>query len=166
MAFAWRPARAGDLAAITAIAAAVHPGYPEGEAVFAERLSLFPEGCRILADDAPAGYLLSHPWVFGEPPKLDSLLGALPERPSTYYVHDLGLLVQARGRGHAGTAIRDVIAMARRLGLATVSLVAVNDTTGFWRRFGFRLHDDPGLAAWLRSYDEDAAYMVLSLDQG
>ena len=148
-----------------AIAAAVHPGYPEDETVFVERLRLFPEGCRILAGAVPVGYLLSRPWTFGELPKLNSLLGALPERPSTYYVHDLALLAQARGRGHAETAIRDVIAIARQLGLATVSLVAVNGTTGFWRRFGFSVQDDSGLTAGLRSYDEEAAYMVLGLDQ-
>ena len=129
-------------------------------------MKIFPDGCRILADALPVVYLLSHPWTFGEPPKLNSLLGALPERPSTYYIHDLALLPEARGRGHAEMAIRDVIVIARRLGLESVSLVAVNDTTGFWRRVGFRVHDDPGLAARLRSYDEQAAYMVLGLDQG
>jgi hypothetical protein len=37
-----------DIPGLMAIAAVVHSSYPENEAVFAERLSLFPVGCRRL----------------------------------------------------------------------------------------------------------------------
>ncbi len=162
MAPAWRPAEMRHLAAIAAVAAAVHPAHPEGDDVFAERLRLYPEGCRVLAGDAVGGYVLSHPWVLGRPPALDTLLGTLPARPDTYYVHDLALLPGLRRQGHAAAAVRHMIRLARRLALPTLSLVAVNGTDAFWRRFGFAPHENPALAAKLAGYG-DAAYMVLDL---
>jgi GNAT superfamily N-acetyltransferase len=44
----WRPMAATDLPAVMTVAAKVHPDYPEGEAVFAERLTLHPAGCLCL----------------------------------------------------------------------------------------------------------------------
>ena len=38
-----------DVAGLMSIAAVAHPNYPETEAVFSERLFLFPAGCRALA---------------------------------------------------------------------------------------------------------------------
>ena len=46
----WRPMVEGDVAAMIAVADAVHPAYPEDAAVFAERLHLFPKGGAVLAD--------------------------------------------------------------------------------------------------------------------
>src|SRR5919202_5646322 len=94
---AWRPAAVEDVAGISAVAAAVHPSHPERDAVFAERLRLFPDGCRVLADGGRGGDLLSHPWLLGRPPALDTLIHALPARPDTYYIHDLALRPERRG---------------------------------------------------------------------
>lgn len=48
----WRSARASDLMAISAIAARIHPDLPESPDVFAEKMRLYPDGCRVLiADD-------------------------------------------------------------------------------------------------------------------
>ncbi len=47
----WRNMRAADLARVERIAAEVHPGFPEGPEVLAERLALCPGGCLVL--DAP-----------------------------------------------------------------------------------------------------------------
>ena len=149
-----------DVAGISAVAAAVHPCHPERDAVFAERLRLFPQGCRVLAQRGVGGYLLSHPWVLGRPPALDTLIHALPARPDTFYVHDLALLPELRGCGHAGAAVRHAVRLARRLALPTLSLTAVSGTEAFWRRFGFEPHDGPALAAALAGYGGGAAYMV------
>ncbi|MGY3440015.1 hypothetical protein ACVW17_000016 [Bradyrhizobium sp. USDA 4473] len=59
----WRPARACDLAAISAIAARIHPdlfGRPEA---FAEKIRLCTDGARVLAaEEAIVGYGLAYPW--------------------------------------------------------------------------------------------------------
>lgn len=129
--------RDSDLESIDSIADRVHPTLPESPAVFRERLHLSPRGCRVL-DSGPglAGYLVSHPWD-GPPPALDTLLGALPTRPSTWYIHDIALLPEARGQGHATAAIAWAESCARESGLASLSLVAVGESPRFWRAQGF-----------------------------
>src|SRR3546814_10434423 len=70
------------------------------------------------------GYVISHPAVFGQPPKLNRLLGAIPAQADCYYIHDLALAPAARGSG----ATRDIVArigtVAARLGYARIGLVA------------------------------------------
>ena len=41
----WRPMTTTDTASVSAIADRVHASYPEDDAVFLERLRLYPEGC-------------------------------------------------------------------------------------------------------------------------
>jgi ribosomal protein S18 acetylase RimI-like enzyme len=160
----WRPMRPDDLAAVEAIADRVHEAYPEDPAVFAERLRLWPEGCWIYErGDAPMAYVLSHPGSAFAPPPLNSLLGALPDRPTTYYIHDLALLPETRGQGAGSAVVAHLLDSARHAGCPELSLVAVNGSTGFWARHGFAPVDVPALAEKLKSYDEDACYMVRPL---
>jgi ribosomal protein S18 acetylase RimI-like enzyme len=156
---------AADLPAVMAVAAQVHPDYPEGEAVFAERLALHSAGCLLLAGgEGLAGYVLSHPWRLGQVPALDSLLDALPEPAEAYYIHDLALLPAARGGGAASACVDRLTAHARAGGFARMALVAVGSSAGFWRRHGFREAHDEALARKLASYDDAARYMVRHLD--
>lgn len=155
-----------DLPAVMAIAAVVHPDYPEDEAVFAERLRLAPEGCHVLAgeDGALRGYLVSHPWPAGTVPALNSLLGGIPQGVASWYLHDLALLPAGRGSGAAGTIVAAIARHAAETGHTSLALVAVNDSTGFWRRQGFREVHDPALDRKLASYDDAARYMRRELN--
>ena len=150
-----------DLPAVMAIAAVVHPDYPEDEAVFAERLRLAPQGCHVLAgkDGALQGYLVSHPWPAGTVPVLNSLLGEIPQGVSNWYLHDLALLPSGRGSGAAGAIVAEIARHAAATGHASLALVAVNASTGFWQRQGFREVHDPALDRKLASYDDAARYM-------
>ena len=149
--------READLPAVSAIAAAVHPGYPESDAVFAERLRLAPETCLLLevAGEA-AGYVLAHPWYRGRPPALDTLIGALPAAPEALYLHDIALLPAARGTGAGKEAVRRIAACAGGLPLA---LVAVGGASGFWEGQGFRRARDGAFDALPPGYGPDALYM-------
>ncbi len=152
---AWRPLRADDLPGVGAVADIVHPNYPEDDAVLLERLALYPAGCFAL--DRPtglAGYLLSHPWHDGAAPKLNRMLGAIPADAGTYYIHDLALHPAAQGTGAAGTIIRRLL--AETAAFPRHALVAVNGSSPFWSRFGFRPADGPDLT----SYGGEAVYMV------
>ncbi|WP_260987726.1 GNAT family N-acetyltransferase [Roseomonas gilardii] len=176
----WRSMEAADLAAVERVAAHVHPDYPEDEAVFAERLSLCPEGCLVLARPLgvplgvpwgdpwgdPCGYVVAHPWRLGQPPALNSLLGALPSATDTLYIHDIALLPACRGGGAAGRVLERLEDLARRRGLPSLSLVAVGGSPGFWLRRGFREQADEALRGKLRSYDDAAQYMVKDLATG
>ncbi|HWL04395.1 MAG TPA: GNAT family N-acetyltransferase [Xanthobacteraceae bacterium] len=160
----WRPMAAADLPAVMEIAGKVHPGYPEDEAVFAERLRLCPRGC-LVAESAGAAvaYAVSHPWHAHHPPKLNTLLGALPAAPQTFYIHDIALLPAARGTGLGRAIVAQLADVARGGGLPNLSLVAVNGSVPFWRRQGFVIDDAPALRESLRSYGGDAAFMTRNL---
>jgi len=152
-----------DLPRVMDVATAVHPSFPEAPAVFAERLRLYPRGCQVLTRDAAiVGYVVSHPWS-GAPPALDTLLGRLPQQPSTYYIHDLALMPESRGNGVADTVVAALIAHARQNKFATVTLVAVNNSQRFWRKHGFEIVNDGAMAAKIESYGADARIMRAAL---
>lgn len=160
----WRPLTPSDLPAVEAIAASVHPDFFEEPAIFAERQALYPAGTWLLeVDNTPAGYMLSHPWRLGTLPALNSLLGTVPPDADTYYLHDLALLPLARGTGAAGAVVRILTGHAQKAGFATMSLVTVNGSRGFWEKQGFAARDVPALAEKLESYETAARYMVKPL---
>ena len=160
----WRAMTTLDLPAVEGIAALVHPGFPEDIEVFAERLALYPDGAWLLEiGGAPAGYFLTHPWAAGAMPKLNQLYGALPSGSQTYYLHDLALLPQARGRGAAAAIVEHAIKHATRSGFSSASLVAVSGSVPFWARQGFAPLLTPELREMLRGYEDAAQYMVRPL---
>lgn len=138
MAGFWRSMRAGDLAAVSAISDAVHGRYTEPVAVYAERLALWPKGCRVFEREGEiAGYLIAHPWHRDSPPKLGALLGAIPADTDTFYLHDIALLPASRGTGAGKMALDLVVGEARALGLAEVTLMAVGGADRYWAAQGF-----------------------------
>ncbi len=153
--------------ATCALSATIHQAYPEDDAVFAERLKLYPGGCHVYASaDKIAAYVVSHPWRAFDAPPLNSLLDAIPVTPSTYYIHDLALAPQARGTGAATWIVRKLAGHATAKGLTAMSLVAVNGSAGFWQRQGFVRADVPALTEKLRSYRDDGAqFMVRDLSR-
>ncbi len=160
----WRAMRPEDVPNVAAIAATIHPRFFEDAEVFAERQRLFPAGAMLLERHGlAAGYALSHPWRLGELPRLNSLLGAIPQDASTYYIHDLALLPEARGERAAGELVGSIEALARSLSFRSMSLVAVNGSRRFWERQGFEVVESSELSAKLGSYEESAVLMVKSL---
>ncbi|MEM9235026.1 MAG: GNAT family N-acetyltransferase [Pseudomonadota bacterium] len=163
-AFDWRPMEKADVPDVIQVAAQIHTDYPEADEIFMERQGLFPAGCLIFSHGgSTAGYLLSHPWHFAQPPELDTLLQDIPAAPTTYYIHDLALLPDARGTGAAHKAVEAACTIAVHESLATISLVAVGGSNPFWKAMGFADHAGPALTEKLKSYDEDAAFMVKRL---
>jgi GNAT superfamily N-acetyltransferase len=159
----WRPMRPDDIPAVYALSRRVHTDHPEREAVLAEKLTLFPAGCFVLEADGDGvrdqliGYAFSHPWARDSVPSLDTFLTALPDHPSTYFIHDVTLDDSARGHGHAAAIVPVLVDVARTQGLTHMMLVAVNGAEVFWGRFGFveigdaalrkAIHDRYGLRA-------------------
>lgn len=161
---AWRAMTAYDLEAVADIAGVVHPDFYESPEVLAERQQLYRNGCYLLEIGLkPAGYVLSHPWREGTLPALNEPLGAIPDNASTYYIHDLALLPVARRIGAASHIVAALVKHAEFGGFATMSLVAVNGSQGFWEKHGFAVADSPDLVAKLESYAPDARLMVRSL---
>lgn len=161
---AWRAMSGYDLDAVSEIAAKVHPGFFEADAVLAEKFELYRNGCYLLeVNEKPAGYVLSHPWRLGSLPALDTLLGAIPADADTFYIHDLALLPLTRGLGAAGQIVAALTKHAMAMDFATMSLVAVNGSVPFWEKQGFVVEDRPDLADKLAAYEAEARYMVKPL---
>jgi ribosomal protein S18 acetylase RimI-like enzyme len=156
----WRPARISDLGAIVAIAARIHPDLPERAEVFAEKMQLYPDGCRVLvADDTIAGYGLTHPWKLHQIPPLDRLLERLPQDADCLYVHDVAVLPEFRG-GVAREYVGGIAQLARASGIMALALVSVYATRPLWQHLGFGpVTADAALRAKLASYGEGATYM-------
>src|SRR5258708_5746286 len=96
----WRRMAQPDLPRVECVGDAVHPRYPEDAAIIPERLRLYPAGCLVLdGEQGITGYAVAHPWLFGQPPSLNTQLGHLPVRADTFYIHDLALMPTLRGAG-------------------------------------------------------------------
>ncbi len=154
----WRPMTGDDLDQVMAIAALVHPGYPEDRAVFADRLALFPAGCLMAQGDTPMGYGVAHPGLLGQPPALNTLLGRLPQGADCLYLHDVALLPMARGQGLAGRIVGHLDHLARDLGLGCLALTSVSGSFDLWRHLGFVPRPCPAIASY-----GDAHYMIRTI---
>ncbi|KAL8990147.1 MAG: hypothetical protein Q9177_001120 [Variospora cf. flavescens] len=158
---AWRQMSGNDIESLVRVAHLIHPGLPESDGVFAERVKLFPEGCLALVEgerDELYGYAISHPIRRRQPPALDSFLRAIASDADQYYIHDLAILPEARGRGLAQECINKLFGIAQRY--PTTSLVSVYDTAPFWGRFRFVPEEiDEGLKMKLLDYGDDATYL-------
>ena len=147
---------------VVRVASEAFPNHPEDRACFADRLRLYPSGCRVLAnaDGEVAGYLVAYPWRLDDAPALNARLDALPETPDVLYLHDLALAHAARGGGHAKRGVHLAVQTARDAGLEQIALIAVNDAAPFWARQGFETRHSTNLTRKLAGYGEDAVYMI------
>lgn len=161
--FQWRPMIASDLAAVHDLSAQIHPNFPERPEVLAEKFRLFPLGCFVLdtaPEELPRGYCFSHPWMFGPPPALDTLLQALPQAANAYFVHDLTVEASLRGRQFASMLMPRLFEAARVAATDRMMLVAVSGSAPFWIRIGFHRTDDEALQDATRAkYGADAVHM-------
>jgi len=115
--------------------------------------AMYKEGNNISA------YLLAHPWPREIPPKLHE------ECPITaslnLYLHDLALARESRGKGIANKLVKNLIDIAKAQGFNKILLVSVQNSGGFWSKFGFL--NKPN-AVICPSYGKNAQLMVLELD--
>lgn len=156
----WRRMIAGDLPAVDRLSVRLHPDYPERPEVLAEKFRLFPHGCFVLGGAAGiCGYCLSHPWTLGAPPPLDTAIGALPDAPDAYFIHDIALDSKARGKSLASSLVPTLMDTARGIGIGRMMLVAVGGSAPFWTRMGFRGMADELQAVAGALYGERAVLM-------
>jgi len=162
----WRQLTENDLPDLLKVQEEAYPHHQEQADIFRDRMRLYPQGCLGLDGrdgEGLAGYILSHPWTAEDPPELHSPLGALPEKPSTYYLHDLALLKSAHGKGLGARLVRHLTEHAGVCGFTTMSLIAVNRSAPFWERQGFRARLMPSLTKKLATYGDDAVFMTRDL---
>jgi GNAT superfamily N-acetyltransferase len=160
----WRLMTSLDLPLVEQVADVVHPAYPEAVGVFVERLRLYPLGCHVLdGEQGIQGYVISHPWRFGQPPALDTLLGRLPIAADTFYIHDIALLPEVQGYGFGNGAIRFLSDQAKVEGLDGLSLVSVSGSRPFWEKLGFVVIEQPAIRKRLLTYGSASCFMARAL---
>ena len=162
----WRSAEPDDLDTIMAIQSEVHTMLPERREVFAAKLELFAEGCRMLIHDGePVGYAVAHPWTLGHIPALDTII-SIPLSPDCLFLHDGALRRAARRHGAGRSYVAEMAETARKHRLASLALVSVYDSRQAWGSCGFHVEVLPGMLALLSPFGDTARYMTRSSYDG
>lgn len=134
----WRPMTLEDIPTVYLISLFLHSLYEHSE-VFQERMTLTVGSYVLLHQDRIVGYLISHPYTRDNYPDLNTLIHRIPENPDTWYIHDLAILPEFRGRGMVRPILTQVKELALSKGIKEMSLVSVYGTEKFWTKMGFRL---------------------------
>jgi ribosomal protein S18 acetylase RimI-like enzyme len=111
-----------------------------------------------------AGYLVSVPVPDYAPLALHATTLAPSGAPVALYLHDLAVLPTVRGHGVAEALIRAYLDALTQGELRCGCLTAVNASSGFWQRYGFRVTPLSGPAAeCLATYGQGAQFMMLDV---
>lgn len=156
-----------DLEAVLRVQAACYPAsMQEPREVVLSRMRAAPGSCAVAVDaEGVCGYLFAYPSRLGAVTPLDAPFEPAPDA-DTLYLHDLAIAPRAHGRGLARRLVRHLLDRGRALGLASSSLVSVQDTVAFWASLGYLEAgiDCPEARAALAGYPGSARYMRRSLD--
>jgi predicted N-acetyltransferase YhbS len=130
----------GDLPELHRLEAeSYEPALHESDEAFLRLIALFPEGAFGFFDgDAVCAYAFAVPLPAGAVLDLKAPLEALPSRADTFYIHDVAVAMQYRGRGLAKALVAKLHDLARARGFRACELVSVQGSAPFWERFGFR----------------------------
>jgi predicted N-acetyltransferase YhbS len=133
---------------------------PEDVNVLKNKWYSSPHTCAVFTDHKGKvlAYLLAHPWASEIPPKLNEKIPVTYS--STLFVHDLALAIEGRGKNIGKELVQNLIDNAKARGYVKILLVAVQNSTGFWAKFGFL--NIPSEEVY-SSYGENSQLMVLEL---
>lgn len=134
---------------------------PESRQSFLSKLVVSPETC-VVAEDAGnvVGYLVSVPIEFSEPPTLNAENVRVPPAPDCLYLHDLAITPTYRSRGVGRLLVDAFFEAAHRRNLPQVSLIAVQNSSPYWARYGFTaVSVSASLAEKIAGYGEKAVLM-------
>lgn len=149
-----RPTKTSDHPAVSAIGTASYPdNYYEGDGSFESKMIGYPEGCFVADLDGVVGYIISFPYLLGKPYPIDEYFVPV-EDPNCYYIHDLCVAEEFRGKKIASRLAEKVLEKNWQV----FGLIAVLGSGRFWSRFGFR-----GFAV-IDYYGRKAEYMLLIRD--
>ena len=143
------------------MASVIHASLAERKDVLAEKVRLFPAGCKALfLADRICGYGIAHPWTLFDVPRLDAFLWRIPDDADCIHIHDVAILPEGRGSGASGRYVEIIRAAAIASGIRKLACVSVYGTQTLWARHGFREETSAAVSARLRAYGPTARYMV------
>lgn len=156
---------AADIPAVLEIQAVCYTEVtPESNESLHAKLNASQSTCFIasIGDDI-VGYLIALPWEFSSPPLLNAETCRLPLAPDCLYLHDLAVTPGARKFGTGRALVEASLTQLKELGLERASLVAVQNSVPYWKRYGFRAVPlSAPLKAKLSTYGEGVEYMELT----
>ena len=133
----------------------------ESEGAFLAKLNASPASCFIaLMAESPVGYLVAVPAEAGCLLPLNSQAYSVPSGANALYLHDLAVHPTVRGLGVAAALIEAYFKSLKQLKLQFACLTAVNESSEFWRRYGFRkVVPINSSSEQMATYGEGAQYM-------
>lgn len=155
----------GDLDAVIHLQSTCYSSeFHEPKAAFASKLMAAPDSCWVMP--GPRGllaYLVCLPIEGDQLPALHAPDWRKPCNPDWLYLHDLAIHPDARGMGLANSMLFRANELAQTRKLASMGLIAVQDSVPFWRRHGFE--PVTGAAAQisvdkLASFGKEATFML------
>ncbi len=153
----WLPLSIDDIESVDRIAGAIHSQLTERPDVLAEKIALFPAGCRkLVSGGAIVGYGLAHPWTLFSAPALNQFCGSIPEPAGCIFIHDIAVLPEARGHRSIARYAALIRALAKEMELTKLACVSVYNTEALWARYGFRVDARVEIAG----YGQSAKYMI------
>ena len=160
-----RQMKLSDLPSIMLVQAASYSDIiPESANSMLAKLLASPSTCFVaIQNDKVIGYLISLPWEFSNPPALNMQYCTLPSHPDCLYLHDLAIDPTTRKSGAAPALVKTFLNKLAELGFNRASLIAIQNSASYWRRYGFEIVEAPEeLNEKITSYGEDTFYMVKS----
>lgn len=162
-----RPMAQGDLAAVLSVQHQCYAAtFHEPVEAFASKWAASPDTCWVAEQQgAVCAYLVCLPIEQRGLPALHATNFKPCRQPDWLYLHDLAIGPAARGTGLAPQLIERALARARAMALPTAGLIAVQDSSAFWRKFGFEIDTSERLvsAEKLASFGADAVFMSREL---
>lgn len=136
-----RAMRHDDLGAVLALQHQCYvPAFHEPLAAFASKLTAAPDSCWVAQDEQArvCAYLVCVPVEGPALPALHAPDHAPAHAPDWLYLHDMAIAPFARGLGLAPRLLANAQTYAREAGLGCIGLIAVQDSSGFWQKHGFK----------------------------
>ncbi|WP_157964781.1 GNAT family N-acetyltransferase [Algibacillus agarilyticus] len=133
---------------------------PEDVNVLKSKWYSSPQTCAVFTNHngKVLAYLLAHPWASKTPPTLNQTIPIT--NCSTLFIHDLALALEERGKNRGKELVHYLIDNAKAQHYEKILLVAVQNSTGFWAKFGFLAVPSDKICS---SYGENAQLMMLRL---
>jgi N-acetylglutamate synthase-like GNAT family acetyltransferase len=107
-------------------------------------------------------YLITHPWTYENPPKLNSEAFTLPLLPDVFFIHSLTVKRAYQNRGIGSALAKVAIALGQSHGFSRLTLISVQHSISFWQKLGFKHVESlpQSVRQAMNGYGNSATFMV------
>lgn len=115
--------------------------YSESMAVLKTKIAISPQTCLVCINDDHhvVGYLISHPCDKKSLPQLNQ--STLHIDSTHLHLHDLAIAPASQGQGLPSLLINHLLVVLKTMNYQSVSLISVQNSASFWKKFNFIIDD-------------------------